>query len=121
MFTFEFDRERYLQEFGKAVRKYRQLADMSQEELAKKAGYTSRSSIAKIETGKADIPRAKIGILANALGVTVADLIPDGIISHDYIPDEDIALARRIAALDPYRRQLIEAILNTDPGQQKKT
>lgn len=74
MFTFEFDRERYLQEFGKAVRKYRQLADMSQEELAKKAGYTSRSSIAKIETGKADIPRAKIGILANALGVTVADL-----------------------------------------------
>lgn len=119
MFTFEFDRDRYLQEFGKAVKKYRLLADMSQEELAIKVGYTSRSSIAKIETGKADIPRAKIGILANALGVTAADLIPDGTISHEYISDEDIALARKIATLDPYRRQLIEAIINTDPETKK--
>lgn len=43
---------------------------MSQEELAEKMGYTSRSSIAKIEAGVNDIPQSKIEAFAKALCTT---------------------------------------------------
>jgi len=43
---------------------------MSQEELAEKMGYTSRSSIAKIEAGVNDIPQSKIEAFAKALHTT---------------------------------------------------
>ncbi len=48
---------------------------MSQEELAKKAGYTDRSSIAKIEAGKVDLSESKIALLAKALNVSPAFLM----------------------------------------------
>lgn len=40
---------------------------MSQEELARKVGYTDRSSIAKIETGKVDISVNMLQKIAAAL------------------------------------------------------
>ena len=42
----------------------------TQEELAKKMGYTDRSSIAKIESGKFDLTTSKIEQFADVLGVT---------------------------------------------------
>lgn len=48
---------------------------MSQDELAKAAGYTDRSSIAKIEAGKIDLSQSKIEALAKALGVTASELM----------------------------------------------
>lgn len=43
---------------------------MSQEELAKRVGYKSRSSINKIELGKNDITQSKIAEIAVALDTT---------------------------------------------------
>lgn len=40
---------------------------MSQDELAKLVGYGDRTSIAKIESGKVDLPQSKIVAFANAL------------------------------------------------------
>ena len=57
------------------IRRLRQENNMSQDELAKKTGYTSRSTINKIEAGKIDISRAKIKVFADALGVTPAYLM----------------------------------------------
>lgn len=48
---------------------------MSQEELAIKTGYTSRSSIAKIETGEVDLSQSKIVAFAEALGTTPMQLM----------------------------------------------
>ena len=48
---------------------------MSQEDLAKKAGYTDRSSIAKIERGDVDLPQSKIIALAKALMIPAGDLM----------------------------------------------
>lgn len=48
---------------------------MSQEELAQKMGYTSRSTIAKIEAGKNDIPQSKIQAFAAALNTTPGRLM----------------------------------------------
>ena len=48
---------------------------MSQEELARRTGYTSRSSIAKIEKGEVDLSLSKIVLFAKVLGMEVYDLI----------------------------------------------
>ena len=40
------------------------------EELAHKMGYKDKSSISKIENGKADIPQSKIAAFADALQTT---------------------------------------------------
>ena len=45
------------------------------EELAHKMGYKDKSSISKIENGKADIPQSKIAAFADALQTTPADLM----------------------------------------------
>ena len=52
-------------------------AGLSQEQLALKIGYTDRSSIAKIEAGKVDLPQSKIAAIADALHTTVAELLRD--------------------------------------------
>lgn len=48
---------------------------LSQDELAKRTGYTDRSSIAKIEAGKVDLSESKIILFAKALNVTPAALM----------------------------------------------
>lgn len=45
------------------------------EELAHKMGYKDKSSISKIENGKADIPQSKIAAFADALETTPAYLM----------------------------------------------
>lgn len=51
------------------IRTRREQLNMSQEELAKRLGYKSRSTIAKIESGENDITQSKIVAFAKALGV----------------------------------------------------
>ena len=57
------------------IKKLRQKLDMSQEDLAKKTGYTSTSSITKIEKGKVDLPISKIILFAKSLNTTPSDLM----------------------------------------------
>ena len=68
-------------ELYKNIKKYRLSLGMSQEELAKMAGYTDRSSIAKIEKGQVDIPQSKIHQFAKIFNVTASELMGnDGIV-----------------------------------------
>lgn len=60
----------FLQEMGQKIKNLRLKKGYSQEELAKKVGYTSRSTINKIEKGLVDIPQSKILELANILNTT---------------------------------------------------
>jgi transcriptional regulator with XRE-family HTH domain len=53
----------------------REAINMSQDELAIKAGYKTRSSISKIEDGKTDLPQSKIESIAKALRTTPAYLM----------------------------------------------
>lgn len=57
------------------IKMLREEKGMSQDELAKLCGYTSRSSIAKIEKGEVDIQNSKILLFANALGTTPGKLM----------------------------------------------
>lgn len=64
------------------IKRRREELGISQEELAHKMGYNSRSSIAKIEKGINDIPQSKIKAFAEALNTTPAYLM-------GWEPDED--------------------------------
>ncbi len=64
-----------MDELYKNIRARRRELGMSQEELAKKMGYTSRSTIAKIESGRNDIPQSKIKAFAEALQTTPTALL----------------------------------------------
>ena len=63
-----------MEDLYRNIREYRIKRGMSQEELAEKTGYTSRTSIAKIEAGKVNLPADKILKFANALNVMYSEL-----------------------------------------------
>ena len=71
----EDQRKQYLIEIGNRIKQLRTEKDMSQDELAKRSGYGSRSTINKIELGINDVPQSKIKAIAEALGVSVRTLL----------------------------------------------
>lgn len=77
----------------------------SQQHLADLAGYGDRSSIAKIESGKVDLPRSKIAEFARIFDVTPAYLMgysDDTLALLDAIVDDN--KTGRPAAIDELRR-----------------
>lgn len=72
---------------GEIIKSLRQAARLSQQELAEKAGYTDRSSIAKIESGKVDLPESKIKQFADLFGVSIDYLL--GNVSEPYMILDD--------------------------------
>ena len=57
------------------VRLRREQLGLSQQELARRMGYRSRSSITKLEKGINDLPQSKVEELAQALETTPAALL----------------------------------------------
>ena len=66
------------------IRQRREQLGLSQEELAARMGYRSKSSITKLEKGINDLPRAKLEELAAALDTTPAWLM--GLVDLPYPP-----------------------------------
>lgn len=60
---------------GDKIRIRREEAGLSQDELARRLGYKSRSTIAKLESGVNDLTQSKLKAFAEALNTTVADLL----------------------------------------------
>ena len=98
----------------------RKEVNLSQGELAKLTGYTDRTSISKIESGKVDLPQSKIRIFAEALHTTEGELmgtteppLPSDAIS--YAPTQRIPILGRISAgLPLYADEQIEGYTYTD-------
>ena len=57
-------------ELYKRIKHRREELNMTQDALAKKVGYKSRTSIHKIELGMTDLPQSKIMEIADALATT---------------------------------------------------
>ena len=89
------------------IKELRTKNGMSQDELAKKAGYTSRSTISCIESGKRDCTQKQILALANALGVSPGELLEDN--EKNALRDKRKALIQKIERL---LSQLSEENLN---------
>ena len=60
---------------GNRIMARRKELNLTQEELAKKMGYKSKSTINKIENGTNDIPQSKIVKFAEVLDTTIAYLM----------------------------------------------
>lgn len=122
------------------IKTCRKAAKMTQEELARRTGYTDRSSIARIEKGEIDLPQSKILQFAEALGTTPSHLMgwdekPGeelqglGALAAEVIMDQDaMEMAREYMALsesDRYAVRLVMASMarkEKEPGaEQKKT
>ena len=85
----------------KNIKKYRELKNMSQEELAKKVGYSNRSAIARIEKSEIDLPQSKIVAIADALGV------PAGTLMGSTEIDTDDILYAEIKAFNEVQKQML--------------
>lgn len=61
--------------YSDRIRQRRLELGLSQDELAKRVGYSERSAIAKIETGVNDITVNKFVEIAHALSISPIDLL----------------------------------------------
>ena len=64
-----------MSEIGKRIKFRRETLGLTQEELAKRLGYKSKTTIAKIESGANDIVQSKVKEFAAALDTTIAYLM----------------------------------------------
>jgi transcriptional regulator with XRE-family HTH domain len=102
-------------DIGDRIRARREELGMSQDELARAAGYKSRSSINKIEMDGRGLPQPKIVAIAKALHVSPAYLMgwEDGM-SEDWVKfvkedGEILALVRR-AMDESFRKRLLKFV-----------
>ena len=92
------------------IRYLRKALGLSQDELASLTGYTSRSSIAKIESGAVDLSQSKIEAFAKALHTTPQKLMDD-----NYTGYEDADIYRK-SGIDFFRIPLYSPICCGDGG-----
>lgn len=91
------------------IRRHRKAAGFTQEEMARRTGYTDRSSIARIEKGEIDLPQSKIKQFAEAFGITPGELM-----GWDEKPAEDLQAMGSLAAqviMDPDAMEMAQAYM----------
>jgi transcriptional regulator with XRE-family HTH domain len=97
-------------ELYERIRMRREELNLSQDELAKKLGYRTRSSINKIEKGVNDIPQSKIKAFAIALDTTPEYLM--GWTDKKEVGRESAPAPESVPDLSPHDIALIEAYHN---------
>lgn len=75
---------------GAQIKARRQQLGLTLEQLAQKMGYKDKSSISKIENGKADIPQEKVEHFARVLDTSVSYLMGE---SEDISQPQDRLIA----------------------------
>ncbi len=81
-----------MSELSQKIKARRQALGMSQDELAKRLGYHSRSSVNKIESGKNNISLSKMQELARALETTPAELLSENSVLATDVSEENTVL-----------------------------
>lgn len=87
---------------GKRIRARRIELNMTQEELAKKLGYKSRSTINKIESDINDVSQSKLVKIAEVLGCSPTDFIES--IEHPDTKDRIMKYAELLSKMDNDKR-----------------
>lgn len=99
------------------IKRHRKAAGFTQEEMARRTGYTDRSSIARIEKGEIDLPQSKIKQFADAFGITPGELM-----GWDEKPAEDLqdmgALAAQVL-LDPAAMEVMRKFMAMDESDRQ--
>ena len=98
-------------EIGKRIRSRREQLGMTQEELASRLGYKSKTTIAKIENGTNDIVQSKVTESAKVLDTTPAYLMGwtqlDGNVVNEKEPELTARDERDIAKILEQTKELL--------------
>ena len=118
---------------GQNIAAARKRAGMTQEELASRVGYKTKSAINKIELGIRDLPQKKIAAFADALGVTPGHLMGwdqkpaeelqgMGALAAEVIMDQDaMEMVREYMQLSEVDRYTVRLVISSIMAKQKKT
>ena len=110
---------------GERIKYRREQLEMSQDELARRLGYKSRSSINKIENDASGLPQTKIAAIAKALRTTPAYIMgweeeikkdPAGTAERHFeiLMDEDISdIFEDFKTLDATQRKLVKDLVHS--------
>ena len=110
---------------GENIRRLREECGLTQEELATRMGYKSKSTINKIELGVNDIPQNKIVKFAECLNTSPAvlmgwvdqqtgkknDVLADIVIKMR-ADDELLCMVEMLSKLDAEKREAVKSVLN---------
>ena len=117
---------------GENIMRLRKERGLTQEELANRMGYKSKSTINKIELGINDIPQSKIVKFAEVLGVTPAKIMGwhDEIQNNpketaerhaDIVTDKDIfEIYDDFKLLDKAQRQIVKDLIRNLAATKKE-
>ena len=113
---------------GQRIADLRKRQGMTQEELALRIGYKTKSAINKIELGGRELKQKKIAEIARALGVTPAYLMgwvdgPEeaGAIAAEFLlQPELIAMAQDFLSLDAGDRAMVMSLVSSLAAKTKK-
>lgn len=118
---------------GKNIAAARKRAGITQEELASRVGYKTKSAINKIELGIRDLPQKKIAAFADALGVTPGHLMGwdekpaeelegMGALAAELIMDQDaMEMAQAYMQLSELDRYTVRLVIASMASKEKKT
>ena len=107
------DKEKASREIGERIKKRRIELGLSQEELAKRMGNSSRASVSTVETGKEDLTTTRIQKFAKALGVDPSYIMGW---EEEKVPPRKIPVLGRVAAGIPIN--MVEEVIDEEeiPG-----
>lgn len=91
---------------GERIRQFRLERGWSQLELAKKMGYTTKSTICLVEKGISDLTTSSIKKYADIFGVTPSEIMGWG----KPVSDEDLAKIEEVYQDDQLREMLMEFV-----------
>lgn len=97
------------------IKMQRQLKGWSQAELAKRVGYSDKSMISKIESGKIDLYQSQIQAFADVFGCSVSDLMgwnePELKSNDEALIEEALKMYYKYLAQDAKTRNIIDQLL----------
>lgn len=98
-------------ELYKRIKHRREELNMTQDALAKKVGYKSRTSIHKIELGMTDLPQSKIMEIADALATTPEYLMGWTSETTKRVNDDEAQLVDGYRTLSDESKRLIKSMI----------
>ncbi len=97
---------------GRYIRRLREAEGLSQEELAKKAGFAGRAAISAIEKGKNNISVDRLPDLARSLHTTPGKLMDVLVEQTDHLASEGVPAMAKFSKLDPIDQAKTEAYID---------
>ena len=106
-----------MEHIGEIIKQRRKKLGLTQDQLARKLGYTDRSTISRIESGNNDVSTAQLYKFAEALHTTPAVLL--GIENGGYYFDDETATIAQLIADNEELHLLFDDIRGADPESLK--